>query len=72
MPNEWVTIAERPSKCFRMSVGRACTKMRIAGERLSMATLSTGQLQSFSAQHTQHGNQRRQILRRQADDGAIW
>jgi len=37
-----------------------------------MATLSTGQLQSFSAQHTQHGNQRRQILRRQADDGAIW
>ena len=71
MPNEWVTIADKPSKCFLMSVGSACTKMRIAGERLSMTTLSTRQLQPFAAKHTQHGDQRREILLGQAKDGAV-
>ena len=71
MPNECVTIDERPSKCFRISVGRACTKMRIAGERLSMAARVLRQLQSFAAKRTQHGNQRRKILLGQANNGAI-
>jgi hypothetical protein len=46
-------------------------EIRIAGERLSMTTLSTGQLQSFAAKHTQRGNHRREILLGQAEDGAI-
>ncbi|MGO9227632.1 MAG: hypothetical protein ACLQKA_00280 [Bryobacteraceae bacterium] len=36
-----------------------------------MTTLSPGQLQSFAAKHTQRGDQRREILLGQAEDGAI-
>jgi len=36
-----------------------------------MTTISTGQLQSFAAKHTQRGHERRQILLGQAKDGAV-
>ena len=71
MPKELVTIDDSPSKCFLMSVGSAWTKMRTAGERLSMTSFSIRQLQSLAAKHTQCGDQRREILLGQAEDRAI-
>jgi hypothetical protein len=54
-----------------MSVGRACTKIRIAGERLSMTRRSREPFHSFAAKHPQRGDQRREILLRQAKNRAV-